>query len=171
MTWVFDANHSVIGFENAHFGISLIKGRFRTAEVTIELDEDDLARSSVTATIDCTSVDSGNERRDETLRGETYLDVAEFPTAVFQSNRIQRRGEGYAIVGDFTLRGVTHEIELSARFNGEVTDQRGNRKRGFSAATTIHRSDFGINTTIVEGIPLAADEIRLDLQVEATFRE
>lgn len=171
MPWTYDANHSVIAFEVAHFGIALIRGRFKSAEVSLDMDEDDLTRSTVETTIDPASIDSGNERRDETLRGEGYLDIAQFPTATFRSQRIEPRGQRYAILGDLTLKGKTHAIELDASFNGAAVDQRGNRRRGFSASATIRRADFGISTTVVEGVPLAGEEVKLLVDLEIVYRE
>lgn len=171
MAWVFDATHSVVAFDNRHLGIAVVKGRFNKVDVRLEIDDADLTRSLVQATIDAASIDTGVERRDDTLRGDIYLDVERFPTIEFRSTRIERRRERYAIIGELTLHGTTREVELDATFNGQALDQRGSPKRGFSATTTIRRSDFGVSTTLVEGIPMAAEEVHLSLEVEASLRE
>ena len=171
MAWTFDANHSAISWENLHLGVSFIRGRFKSFQVDVQIDDDDLTHSTVTATIDTTSIDSGNERRDDTLRGEIYLDVERYPTAEFHSTRIEPRGDRYAIVGDLTLHGTTREVALDASFNGQTKNQRGNTIRGFSAQTTIRRSDFGVSTTLVEGIFMAADSVRLLIELETSFKE
>lgn len=171
MPWVYDGNHSGISWENLHLGISFIRGRFKTFQVDVEIDDADLPRSTVTATIETTSIDSGNERRDDTLRGDVYLDVERYPTADFRSTRIERRGERYAIVGDLTLHGTTREVVLDATFNGQTKNQRGSTIRGFSAQTTIRRSDFGVSTTLVEGVFMAADAVKLQIELETSFKE
>lgn len=171
MSWAFDPNHSSICWENLHLGISIIRGRFRSFQADVQVDDADLTRSTVSVTIDVTSIDSGNERRDDTLRGDVYLDTEHFPTAEFRSTRIEPRGDRYAIVGDLTLRGTTREIELDASFNGETVNQRGVRIRGFSATTTLRRSDFNVDTTVVEGGLMAAESVRLLIELETAWRE
>lgn len=171
MAWVFDPNHSVVAFDNRHLGIAVVKGRFNRVQATVTMDEQELTHSSVEVTIDPASIDTGIERRDEQLQSDVYLDVARFPTAHFHSERIERRGDRYGIMGELLLHGATQQVELNATFNGEVVDQRGKRKRGFSATTTIRRSDFGIGTTFIEGIPMAGEEIRLSLEIEFGYEE
>ncbi|MSQ23634.1 MAG: polyisoprenoid-binding protein [Chloroflexi bacterium] len=171
MPWVYDGNHSVIAFDNRHLGLSIIKGRFNRAEVALSIDDEDLTRSSVTAVIDATSIDTGNERRDDTLRGDIYLDVARFPTIDFRSSAIEQEGSRYVIVGSLTLHGATHEVRLLTTINGELTDQRGITHRGFSAQIAIRRSDYGISTTLVEGVFMAADAIHLSIELETTLRD
>ncbi len=171
MPWTLDTNHSAISWENLHLGISLIRGRFNTFQADVTLDETDLEKSSVVATIAAASIDSGNERRDDTLRGPVYLDVEHHPSAEFRSTRIEKRGEGYAIHGDLTLRNVTRPVTLSATFNGQARSQRGATIRGFSAHTTIRRSDFGISTSWVETTFMAGDAIKLLLEIELTLKD
>lgn len=171
MPWVYDPTHSVIAFDNKHLGIARVMGWFKSADVTLHIDEEDPIRSSVQAVIDAASIDTGNERRDDTLRGDIYLDVARFPTIEFRSTRVERRGERYAIIGDLTLHGVTREVVLDAVYNGEVVDQRGTVRRGLSASTAIRRSDFDVSTTLVEGILMAAEEVELSIEVEAGKRD
>ena len=87
MAWEYDPNHAFITFENEYLGIMTIKGRFKTAEVTVAYDEADPTRSSLEATIDAASIETDIPRRDATLRGETYLDTDRFPTIVFRRDR------------------------------------------------------------------------------------
>lgn len=171
MPWAFDGNHSALSWENLHLGISFIRGRFKSFQVEVEIDDADLTHSTVAATIDTTSIDSGNERRDDTLRGDVYLDVERYPTAGFRSARIEKRADRYAIIGDLTLHGTTREVTLDATFNGQTKNQRGSTIRGFSAQTTIRRSDFGVSTTLVEGVFMAADNVRLLIELEMSFKE
>ncbi len=171
MSWVYDPTHSAITFDNKHLGIALIKGWFKEAELTIQIDDADLSRSSVHAVIQAASVDTGVERRDDTLRGDIYLDVEKYPTIEFRSTRIQPRGGRYDLTGDLTLHGTTRSVTFDTQFNGSVVDQRDVTRRGFSATTTIRRSHFGVGTTMVNGIPMAAEEVHLSLEIELTLRE
>lgn len=171
MPWVYDSTHSVIAFDNKHLGIAVIKGWFKEAEVTVQIDDADLTHSSVHAVIQAASIDTGVERRDDTLRDDIYLDVAKYPTIEFRSTHIEPRGDRYDLIGDFTLHGTTRPVTLDAQFNGSALDQRDVTRRGFSAATTIRRSDFGVGTTMVNGIPMAAEDIHLSFEIELALRE
>jgi polyisoprenoid-binding protein YceI len=171
LAWTYDPNHSVITFENRYLGILAIKGRFKTAEVSFVVDEADPTRSSVEATIDAASIETDLPRRDATLRSETYLDTERYPTMMFRSKRIESRGDRYTMIGDLSLHGVTREIELDTRFNGEAVDARGDTRRGFSASAILLRSDFGINTNVEEAIVVAAEEVVIGLEVAVIKRE
>lgn len=171
MPWTYDPTHSAIAFDNKHLGIATIKGFFKEAEVTAQLDDEDLTHSSVHAVIQAASIDSGVDRRDDTLRGDVYLDVERYPTIEFKSQRIEPRGDRYAIVGDLTLHGTTRPVTLDAQFNGSALDQRDTPRRGFSATAAIRRSDFGVGTTLVNGVPMAAEEIHLFFEVELAQRD
>lgn len=170
MPWEYDPNHSVITFENTYLGILTIKGRFKSAEVSLELDEDDPSHSSAVATIDAASIETDILRRDDTLRSAGYLDVERFPTIGFTSRRVERRGDRYAIIGHLTIHGITREVEMDTVFNGDAMDARGIVRRGFSANVSISRSDYDIHTRAVEPVPVAGEEVRISLEVAAIKR-
>ena len=166
MPWEFDAPHSRIGFTARHLGLTLVHGYFRKASVSLNLDASDPTRSSVEATIDAASLTSDFERRDDAIKGENYLYVERFPTITFKSKRIEARGDNrYAIVGDFTMHGVTKELTLDTDYFGETTDARGNTLRGLAARATINKKDFGINGSPAD-LRAVADEIQLVIDAE-----
>jgi len=166
MGWDVDEGHSSVAFAAFHMGLATVRGVFTKYEVRLDFDEEELTRSSVEATIDASSILSFNESRDEQLLSERYLNVAEYPTISFKSSRIEPRGDGYALVGDLTVRGITREVELDTTFNGEATNSRGNLQRGFSARGNLSRYDFGIHTTPVVGnvrFPVERVELLIDV--------
>ena len=72
-TWTIDASHSEVGFTVRHL-MSKVRGQFRTFEGTLTVADNPL-ESSVTATIDLSSVDTGNEQRDDHLRSNDFFSV------------------------------------------------------------------------------------------------
>jgi polyisoprenoid-binding protein YceI len=145
-TWQIDPAHTNAQFVVRHLGISNVQGDFTKVSGTIQLDEKDVTKSSVNATIDVGSIDSRNSDRDNDLKSPNFFDVAKFPTMTFQSKKIARGADGkLQMTGDLTLHGVTKEVTFSLDGPSDaIKDPWGNSRRGVSATTTIHRSDFGI---------------------------
>ena len=139
--------------------------------MTIVLDEDDVERSSVEATIDTASVNTRNEKRDAHLRGPDFFDVAVHPTMTFRSTQVEKiEDTRYRVTGDLTLCGVTRQVVLDVRGSPRpITDPRGIRRMGGSVTTTIHRPDFGLTyNSILDtgGVSIGEDvDIVIDLEL------
>src|SRR5436190_11558968 len=92
-TWTIDTVHSLIEFAALHNTIAYVKGRFRKFSGTINVDEQDLLKSSVDLTIDAGSVDSqAVQGREDLINGEDMLDTTKFPEITFKSKKITSRG-------------------------------------------------------------------------------
>src|SRR6185436_8595456 len=87
-TWLIDPSHSDIQFTARHMMISKARGRFRTFSGTIHIDEVP-ERSSVAATIEAASIDTGDEDRDRHLRSPDFLDVERFPEISYRSTSVR----------------------------------------------------------------------------------
>lgn len=172
-TWEIDPAHSAANFSVRHLGISNVHGRFGGVSGQIVLDSANLTKSSVNATIDTTTVDTGVAMRDGDLKSDHFFDVAKFPTMAFVSKSIVKNGDGYAVTGDLTLHGVTKPVVLKMEPpSGEVVMGKATR-RGFDATTTIHRKDFGLTydeTLTKAGDAMIGDDVKVTLEVEATKR-
>ncbi len=136
-------SHAFIEFKISHLGFSWILGRFNTFEGEFTFNEEDPAKSKVSVTIDTASVDTNLAERDKHLRSDEFLDVKKYPKANFKSTSIKLTGEDTAVIkGDFTLRGVTREIELNAKHIGAGKDPWGGFRRGFEGVTTFALHDY-----------------------------
>ena len=144
-TWQIDPPHANAQFSVSHFGISKVQGEFTNVTGTIQLDEQDVSKSVVNATIDTASVYTRNAARDKDLQ-DNFLQVTKFPAMTFVSKAITRGAPGQLqMSGDLTLHGVTKSITfVVVGPTPAIKDPWGNQRRGASATTTIHRSDFGI---------------------------
>ena len=165
-----DPVHTSITFSIRHLVISNVKGRFTKFKGTITLDENDLTRSKVDVTIDAASINTGNEKRDEDLRSENFLDVKKYPTITFKSKSIEKTGENtYLLVGDLTIHGVTREVRIPVTFHGIIKDPWGYQRLGAHAAVTINRQDFGIswNKTLEGGGLVVGNDVHIDINLEA----
>jgi polyisoprenoid-binding protein YceI len=162
-TWQIDPAHSNAQFTVRHLGISNVQGDFTKVAGSIQLNEQEVTKSSVTATVEMASVDTRNSDRDNDLKSANFFDVAKYPTMTFTSKSILRATDGkLQITGDLTLHGVTREVTFTVDGPSDaIKDPWGNARRGASAATKIHRSDFGItkypSTMIGEDINITLD--------------
>ena len=142
--WDIDPVHSDVSFAVRHMMVSRVRGRFATFSGEI-VTGDDVADSSVTASIDPRSVDTGNKQRDADLRSTRFFDVQRYPLWTFRSTGIRADGGGYEVDGELTIKGVTRSVPLALEVNGIGPDAGGGTRAGFSASTTIDRNDFGID--------------------------
>jgi polyisoprenoid-binding protein YceI len=170
-TWDIDPVHSHIGFIARHLMVSKVRGNFTRFEGQIVTAANPLD-SSATVTVDTSSLDTGNETRDNDVKSENFLDVANHPTMTFQSTGVHRSANDLIMTGDLTIKGVTRLVELGIEFNGFGPDPYGGTRAGFTGTGELYRSDYGItaNTVLPTGGVVVSDEIQLVLDVEASLR-
>lgn len=161
-----DPDHTNIGFEVSHLGISLVVGRFNRFEGQIQHQPG--GNSKLSVDIDPSSVDTKVAQRDNHLRSADFFDVAQFPKAHFESTKIEYDGEGNPdkISGLLTLHGKTNEVVLSVTPVGAGNGPAGDFRAGFVGRTTLKRSAFGMNSLLA----VAGDEVTLILNVEAILQ-
>jgi len=169
-TWDIDPAHTSVQFAVRHLMVSKVRGNFSKVTGVVQVDEQDLSRSSVEATIDATTLDTGVAKRDEHLQGPDFFDVAQYPTLTFKSKKVEQGGEGkFQVMGDLTLHGVTKEVVLNVEGSPTpVKDPRGTIKMGGQATTTINRKDFGItwNAPLEAGGVVVGEEVEIIIDVE-----
>jgi polyisoprenoid-binding protein YceI len=165
--YTLDPVHSSIQFA-AHFVSARVRGTFGGLSGTLEIAED-LAKSSVQAEIDVTTLSTGVGARDDHLRAADYFDAANYPTATFTSRGLVQDGDRFLLVGDLTVRGTTRPVELEVRFTGDGEDHAGAFRVGFTASGRVRRSAFGVNGNVsrVGGPRLIGDATDITLEVQA----
>jgi polyisoprenoid-binding protein YceI len=168
--WEIDPKHSIVEVAAKHMMLATVKARFKILSAVLEFDPDDPSGSSVEASIDAASVDTGIPERDAHLRSPDFLDIERFPHITFRSTRVEqpdpRRGR---VIGDLTIRDVTREVELGVKYVGRGKSPYGEDVVAFSATTAIDRRRFGItwNQALEAGGVLVSHELRIDIEVEA----
>ena len=169
-TWNIDPIHSVAEFKVKHMMISNVKGQFTGVSGVLSLDESDVTKSRVEATIDAASINTRDPQRDGHLKSADFFDVEKFPTLSFKSMRVERNGDGeVAVSGDLTIHGVTRNVVFAVEGPTPATkDPWGNTRVGLSATTKINRKDFGLtwNTALETGGILVGDDVTLTIDVE-----
>lgn len=157
--------HASINFAIKHLGYSVLTGRFDKFDGEFSYDPAKPEASSVSVTIDTTSVNSNHAERDKHLRSDDFLNVEKFPSATFVSKSIVLDGddkEEFDIVGDLTLNGVTKSITIEVEKIGEGKDPWGGYRAGFSGETEIKLKDFNIKMDLGP----ASQTVKLELEVE-----
>ena len=161
-TWTIDASHTTVGFTARHLMITKVRGRFGAVEGAATIAEDRL-QSSVQATIELASIDTGDAGRDEHLRGADFFDVANHPSITFASTGIKEDGGDFVLFGDLTIKGITKPVELDLEFDGVSGDPWGGTRAGFTAEGEINRKDWGLewNVALEGGGVLVGEKIKL----------
>ena len=165
-TWTSDPAHSEVDFTIRHGGVSNVHGRFGNVVATLVYNAADVTKSTITATIDVNTVDTGVSPRDGDLKSGNFIDVTKFPTATFTSTSVVKNGNTLTVSGNFTLHGVTKPIVLDVEGPSTPVENGMDHKphSGFTATTTISRTAFGIGTNVPPA--LVGDEVKLTIEVE-----
>jgi polyisoprenoid-binding protein YceI len=169
--YVIDPNHMAIAFLVSHVGFAETLGQFTKAEGSFLFDDQKPSVSDIEVRIDAASVDTQHAARDEHLRKEDFLWVEKFPEITFRGTGSQQTGSRTGkIIGDLTIRGVTRPVTLDVTWNKSGYYPFGDKHwaAGFSARTTIKRSDFGMTYALEGG--LVGDEVDIILEFEAIRR-
>jgi polyisoprenoid-binding protein YceI len=170
-TWQIDPVHSEVGFTARHMMVSKVRGRFTQFSGEFVTTPDPL-QSSVTATIDLTSIQTGNEQRDQHIRSADFFEVDKYKTMTYRSTGLRAEGDHYVLDGELTLKDVTKQVPLKLELNGFGPDPYGGTRAGFTATGEINRSDFGVNfnATLETGGVVVSDKITLQLEIEAVLQ-
>ena len=165
-TWNSDPNHSEVDFSIRHAGVSNVHGRFGNVNAALVYNEADVTKSTVTATIDIGTVNTGVAARDTDLVSEKFFEAVKFPFATFTSTNVAKNGNKLTVAGNLTVHGVTKPVVLDVE--GPSTPVEGMKDHkphsGFTATTTISRTAFGIGTAVPTA--MVGDEVKLTIELE-----
>lgn len=164
ITYTLDPNHSYVLWHINHFNFSNPSGKW-LAEGNVIIDKDHPKDSKVTATIRVENMITGLSALDKHLKSELFFNTNKYPTATFVSDKVTLTGKNSAKVhGTLTLRGVSQPVTLNVKLNSIGISPINNKETvGFSASTTLKRSDFGM-TALLPGL---GDSVKLEIEAEA----
>lgn len=171
MAWQIDPTHSQIQFSVRHMMISTVRGRFSAFSAEAEIDSQNLAQSSVSATVQADSVDTGEAQRDGHLKSGDFFDAERYPTISLKSRSVQISGDRASVEVDLTIRDVTLPVMLKGEVSGPAKDPWGNLRVGWSLTGELDREAFGLtwNQALETGGVLVAKKVKLE--IEAQFIE
>jgi polyisoprenoid-binding protein YceI len=160
-----DNDHTQVSFTYDHFGFSSPTSRLEQIKGTLELDQADWGKSSVTVTMPLAGLHSGVEKLDKDLLSEKFFDAAKFPDVTFKSTKVEKTGDQrLKVSGDLTAHGVTKPVTLDVKLN-KIGDNKmkNTTTAGFDADTSFKRSDFGVAAYA----PAVSDEVKVHITVSA----
>jgi len=170
VTWKIDPAHTVAEFKVKHMMIANVKGTIKGITGDLTEHTTDASLSSIEATLDVSTLNTGEPQRDGHLKSPDFLELEKYPTITLKSTQVERKGEDeYAVTGDLTIHGVTRPVTLSVE--GPTPPQKdpwGNVRIGLEATTKIDRKDFGLiwNTALETGGILVGDTVHITLEAE-----
>jgi polyisoprenoid-binding protein YceI len=174
-TWQIDPAHSSAQFAVRHMMISTVRGTLGKVTGVVNLDEADLTKSSVDASVDATTIDTREPKRDGHLKSPDFFDVAKYPTIAFKSKQVAKVSDTkFQVTGDLTIHGVTKEVVLAVEgLPKAFKDPMGNMRLGGVATTKLNRKDFGIqwNKTLDSGGLMVSDDVDVTIDVELTAKQ
>ena len=164
-TWTMDPAHSQADFQIRHLGVSNVRGSISGVKGSVVLDEKDITKSKVEATLATATVNTGNEGRDKHLKSPDFFDIEKNPAITFKSTSLTNAGGKLKMIGDLTLNGVTKPVTLDV--DGPAPPQKGMNGKtvsGFSATGILHRADFNFGQKY--GAPILGDDVKFTIDVE-----
>jgi polyisoprenoid-binding protein YceI len=169
-TWNIDPVHSTAQFKVKHMMISNVKGEFTAVTGKLELNNADITKSKIEASIDASSINTREPQRDAHLKSADFLDVEKFPVLTFKSTRVSKvKVDELSVEGNLTIHGVTRNVVFEVEGpSAPVKDPWGSTRIGISATTRIDRKDFGLswNATLEAGGMMVGHDVTITLDVE-----
>lgn len=168
--WTIDSAHSSVKFNIRHF-FTPVPGTFETWSGSIHFDPENLAGSKIDITIDVSSVNTQNTRRDEHLRDPDFFEVTTWPEMSFKSSEIRAVDENsFVAVGELTIRDVTKTIDLPFRLLGvmEHPMRENTLVAGFEANTSLSRLAYGVGSDGFAQTAVIGEEVNIDIFLEVT---
>lgn len=163
--YTIDSAHSGASFTVRHMMVNTVRGQLSKVTGKVIYDAANLAASKVEATIDVSTIDTREPKRDTHLRSADFFEVAKFPVMTFASTKVWKEGETVKVLGDLTMHGVTRPITLDL----EKVQTSGGNRISATATGKLSRREFGLlwNKMIETGGVVVGDEIGVTIEFEA----
>jgi polyisoprenoid-binding protein YceI len=152
-----------------------ISGNAKDVSGIVSFDPENPDAVSGTITIQTGSLTATNNKLQEHMLGDGWLDADSHPEITFATkslSKVEKNSNGFTahVTGDFTLKGVSKELTVPVTFT-YLPDMLGKRSNGamegdllvLRSTFTINRSEFGIKPG--QNTDKVAEEIELRLAI------
>lgn len=167
--WNLDKSHSGVKFSVDHLVISEVEGTFKVFNGSMTSPTPDFNNAKVDFTVDVTSINTDDEKRDGHLKSDDFFNTEKYPAMKFSSTSFKKvNGKSYILEGNLTIRDVTKKVKFAVVYGGTIKDPWGNIKAGFKATGKINRKEFGLKWGALTeaGGAVVGDEVRMQINVE-----
>jgi polyisoprenoid-binding protein YceI len=168
--WEIDLSHSSISFSVTHLLISKVKGSFARFDGSIYTREKDFTKLEIDLQIEVNSISTGDEKRDEHLRGKEFFDVDRYSQISFSANEMGQLNDSgqHELWGDLTMKDVTKRIILYVEPAKIIKDLQGKERAGFNITGKIDRTDWGLewNQVLESGGLLVSREVNIECDIQ-----
>ena len=168
-TWKIDPAHSAANFSVRHLVISTVRGKLGPVTGTVWYDGTNVSAIRAEATIDLKRLNTGDDARDASLRGDDFFGIDRFPTITFKSKRAVPAADGhFSLIGDLTIRDVTKEVTLDVEGPSPILKTQKEQRTVATATLTINRFDYGLkwNRLIETGGAIAGPDVKITIDLE-----
>lgn len=171
-TWSIDNAHSEIMFKVRHLVISNIKGLFKNIEAHVHTRNKDFETAEIDLSIDVSSIDTGDAKRDEHLKSIDFFDVKNYPKITFTSSGLGKADidGNQKMWGNLTIKEVTKVVKFNVQFDGIINDLWDNEKARFSVTGKINRIEWGLvlNNALETGGMMIGEDVIITCELELT---
>ena len=167
-TWTLDKAHTSVKFSVSHLVISDVEGQFKSFDGTMESSKPDFSDAKVTFTIEVASINTDNEKRDNHLKSDDFLNAEKYPQMKFVSTSVTPEGDNkFKLAGDLTIRNITKPVVFDVKYGGTVTAM-GGTHAGFKATTKINRFDYDLKWSMAteSGGLVAGKDVDITINVD-----
>jgi polyisoprenoid-binding protein YceI len=162
-TYEIDPSHTQITGRIDHLGFSTTSIRFAKSSGEFTYDPAHPENAKLNVTVDTKSLSTDWEARDNELKGPSFFNTDQFPTATFTADSLTKLDANHArVIGKLTLLGVTKPVDMDVTLKGAGKGMMGDTRAGFEANMTITRSDFGMKAYV----PAVGDKVDLTIDTE-----
>ena len=168
--WAIDQSHSEISFKVIHLMLTHFKGVFKIFDATICTTGKDFTTSKIDLLIDASTIDTGDMKRDNHLKGRDFFDVEKHRQITFTSGKVSKadKDDNHELWGDLTMMGITNSVKLNIQFHGILNYPWESERAGFTVTGKINKSDWGFsrnNPTDSSGL-MVNDEVEISCEFE-----
>ncbi|CAB4338655.1 unannotated protein [freshwater metagenome] len=164
-TWTLVQSHSTAAFSVRHMLVANFRASFDNIDATLtEVD----GQISLSGKVRTDAIVIKDQNLYGHLQSPEFFDTENTPEISFVSSSVTRDGEKAEVVGDLTIKGITHSVTASGHITDAIEDAMGNTKRGVGLETKIDRTAFGLdwNAPLPKGGFALSNDVKLTIDLE-----
>lgn len=146
-----DTEKSGISFDIGNMRINTVSGSFSGMSGTVDFDPANLSESNFNVCIDVSTVQTGNNKRDQHLKQDDFFDLENHPKICYQSGEIIKTATGYKTTGKLTIKGITRIVTIPFTY----------RDNTLKGTFTVNRRDYNVGENT--GTFMVSDPVKVTI--------